>query len=155
MDPNQENSFGNSQPKMENLKENVSALADNAKTKLGEAVEPVKDKAMEIAAQQKDAGADQIRIVARAVHGAASELESEMPQFAGYIHDAGQRLEQAAFELRNGKVDDLMGRLGQFARAQPVALFGGSVIAGFALTRFLKSSAQHPQAPNSGQEGTA
>jgi hypothetical protein len=140
---------------MENLKENASVLAENAKAKLGEAVEPVKEKAIEVAAQQKDAGADQIRIVARAVHGAASELESEMPQFAGYIHDAGQRLEQAASQLRNGNMDEMMDRLGQFARAQPLALFGGSVLAGFALTRFLKSSAQHPRMPNPGQGGTA
>jgi len=149
MDPDQQN------PTIDNLKENASALADNAKAKLGEAVQPVKEKAIEVASQQKDAGADQIRIVARAVHGAACELESEMPQFAGYVHDAGQRLEQAASELRNGNIDDLMDRLGQFARSQPVALFGGSVLAGFALTRFLKSSAQHPQAPNPGQGGTA
>ena len=131
----------------------LAALADSAKAKLGEVAEPVKEKAIEIASQQKDAGAEQVGHFARAMHGAASALESEMPQFADYVHDAGQKLESLAADLRNGSVDELMDKFGQYAKNQPALLFGGAVVAGFALTRFLKSSASH--APNTAQGGTA
>jgi len=147
MDPNQQNMSGDSQSTgaFGHLTEDISALADSAKAKLGEVAEPMKEKALDIASQQKDAGADQLGIVARAVHGAACELESEMPQIAGYIHQAGQSLEQAADGLRDGSMDELMDKFGQFARNQPAIVFGGAMIAGFAMTRFLKSSAQNAQ----------
>ena len=146
MDSHQNTLSDISHPKLDGPMGNASALADSAKAKLGEIAEPVREKAMEVAEQQKDAGADQIRTAARAVHGAARELESEMPQFAGYIHEAGQRLEKVASELREGSLDDLMSSLGEFARNQPAVVFGGAMLAGFALTRFVKSSAQHPSA---------
>jgi hypothetical protein len=131
-----------SQPKSEGLAIDVSALAESAKAKLGEIGGPVKDKALEVASQQKDAGADQLRCAAQAVHGAARELEQSMPQIAGYMHDIGQRLEGFASDLRSGSVDDLFTKLGDFSRNQPALIFGGAMIAGFALSRFLKSSAQ-------------
>jgi hypothetical protein len=137
-----QNSSGLSQPKSDGHATDVAALAESAKAKLAEIGAPVKDKAIEVATQQKDAGADQIQAAARAVHGAARELESSMPQFAGYIREFGQSVDEFASDLRNGSVDDLMGRLGEFARNQPALLFGGALLAGFALSRFVKSSAQ-------------
>jgi hypothetical protein len=54
MDSNQQNDLGNPKPDIESLKNDVSALTDTAKAKIGDIAEPVKDKAMEVAAQQKD-----------------------------------------------------------------------------------------------------
>jgi hypothetical protein len=142
MDTPIQNSSGLSQPKSDGLAIDVSALAESAKAKLGEIGAPVKDKAIEVASQQKDAGAEQLQAAARAVHGAARELESAMPQCAGYIREFGERLDQFASDIRNGSVDDLMGKLGEFARNQPALLFGGALLTGFALSRFVKSSAQ-------------
>src|SRR5438270_219831 len=119
MDTTVQNSSGLSQPKSDGLAIDISALADSAKAKLGEIGAPVKDKAMEVASEQKDAGAEQLQAAARAVHGAARELESAMPQCAGYIRDFGQRLEEFASDMRNGSVDDLLGKLGDFAKSQP------------------------------------
>jgi len=130
----------------------LSGIAETAKTKLGEVAEPVKEKAIEVAEQQKDAGADQVGHFARAMHGAASELETEMPQLATYVHDAGQKLEKLATDLRHGSVDELMDKFGRYAKDQPALVFGGAMVAGFALTRFLKSSAKH--AHDTGQGGT-
>jgi hypothetical protein len=157
MEQNQQNqqntslgTFGDNQ-----TQNDLSALADSAKAKLGEVAEPVKEKAIEVAQQQKDAGADQVGHFARAMHGAASALEQEMPQFADYVHDAGQKLESLANDLRSGSVDELMDKFGQYAKDQPALVFGGAMVAGFALTRFLKSSASHPHNMNMGQGGTA
>jgi hypothetical protein len=142
---------------MDSNQQNTSndLLPDSATASFGEIVEPVKQKAVEVAQQQKDSGADQLGIFARAVHGAASELESEMPQLAGYVHEAGQRLDDAASGLRSGNVNELLDKFGTLARNQPAAVFGGAMIAGFALTRFLKASAQPVRGTESTQGGTA
>ena len=143
MDTTAQNSSGTSQTKSDGLAIDFSALADSAKAKLGEIGEPVKDKALEIASQHKDAGAEQLQVAARAIHGAARELESAMPQFAGYVHEVGKRLDDIASDIRGDSLDGLMSRLGEFGRNQPVLIFGGALVAGFALSRFLKSSAQN------------
>ena len=155
MDTTLQNSSGMSQPKSEGPAIDISALAESAKAKLGEIGGPVKDKAMEVASQQKDSGADQLRCAAQAVHGAARELEQSMPQIAGYIHDIGQRLEGFASDLREGSVDDLFSKLGEFSRNQPALVFGGAMVAGFALSRFLKSSAQAVASETTGMPSNA
>ena len=154
MDPNQKDQLSGSQT-VESVKQEVSVLAETAKSKLGEVAEPMKEKAAEVAEKQKDAGADQIKIAAKAIHGAASQLETEMPQIAGYIHDAGQRLERAAEDLRQGNVDELMSKFGDYVRNQPAMVFGGAVVAGFALTRFIKSAAHQAQSSNGQGQGQA
>jgi hypothetical protein len=68
-----------------------------------------------LAEKQKQAGADQIGGVARAVQGAARETEQNMPQAAGFIHDAAAKLEGAAASLRERSVDDIMRSLSDFA----------------------------------------
>lgn len=101
----------------------------------------VKDEIVEAADEAKAKGVDQIAGVSRAVHGAADELSRELPQAAGYIHAVADRLEGATSALRERSVEDLVSTFNGFARRQPATAFAGSVLAGFALSRFLKSSA--------------
>jgi hypothetical protein len=122
-------------------KQQVSSAAEQAQTEAAGMIEPLKEQAREAAEQQKAAGAEQIGSVARAVHGAAGELEKELPHAARYIHDAADRIESAAATLRERNVDDLFRSVSEFARNQPATFFGSAVFAGFALSRFLKSSA--------------
>jgi hypothetical protein len=123
-------------------KRQAASVAEDARTALDAASLTVKERARRVAEQQKKAGADQIGGVARAVHGAAREIEQELPQAAGFVHDAAAKLEGAAASLRERSIDDLVRSLNNFARNQPAAFFGGAVLAGFALSRFLKSSAE-------------
>jgi ABC-type transporter Mla subunit MlaD len=124
------------------LAEDISSSVDKAKSNIAEAAESARAEARRIAHRQKDAGADKLGDVAGAVHGAARSLETGMPQMASYIHGAAARLEGAAKTLRDQSVDDLIDGVSSFARNQPAVFFGGAVLAGFALTRFLKSSSQ-------------
>ena len=101
----------------------------------------VKDEIVEAADEAKAKGVDQVAGVTRAVHGAADELSQELPQAAGYIHSVADRLESATSALRERSVEDLVSTFNAFARRQPATAFAGSVLAGFALSRFLKSSA--------------
>jgi hypothetical protein len=94
-----------------------------------------------VAEEQKTAGAERIEAVGRAVHGAADQLGKEVPQAAPYIHSAAETLEGAASWLQGRSVDEFVTGFNRFARQQPAAAFAGSVLAGFALARFLKSSA--------------
>jgi hypothetical protein len=90
--------------------------------------------------RQKEAGAERVDEIARAVHGAADELGKQMPQAAELVHAAASRLEQGAEALRERNLRDLMGTVSDMGRKEPLALFGGAVVAGFAISRFIKSS---------------
>ena len=105
----------------------------------------VKDEIAEAADDAKTKGVDQMGGVSRAVHGAADQLGRELPQAAGYIHSVADKLESASSTLRERSVEDLVSDFNSFARRQPAAAFAGSVLAGFALSRFLKSSAPRPE----------
>src|SRR5437763_6796479 len=105
----------------------------------------MKDEMVEAADEAKAEGVNQIGGISRAVHGAAEELRRELSQAAGYVHSLADRLESASSTLRERSVEDLMSDFNGFARRQPAAAFAGSVLAGFALSRFLKSSAPRPQ----------
>jgi hypothetical protein len=118
-------------------------LAADMQHMASEAAGAVKDRTRKIADEVKDKGAEQMTGVSRAVHEAADRLGQELPQAAGYIHSAADRLESATAALRDRNIEDLISSFGSFARRQPAAAFAGSVLAGFALTRFLKSSASH------------
>jgi hypothetical protein len=100
----------------------------------------VAEEARSFAAEQKDEGAERLDGVAQAIHSAAQQIGRELPQAAGYIHDAAARLEEASSMVRERSLDDLVGMVDDFAHRQPAAFFGGSVLAGFLLSRFLKSS---------------
>ena len=73
--------------------------SEDAKTALNAASVTIKDRARGVAEQQKQAGADQIGGVARAIYGAAHEIEQEMPHAAGFVHDAAARLEGAGVDF--------------------------------------------------------
>src|SRR6266699_94301 len=124
--------------------EETGSLGHEAREKPGEAAEPLKQKARSAAEAQKAAGADQLSSLGAAAHGAAGEISKELPQAAAYIHSAADTLQSASSALRERSIEDLVSAFNNFARKQPTAAFAGSVLAGFALARFLKSSsAEH------------
>jgi F0F1-type ATP synthase membrane subunit b/b' len=128
------------------LERQASSLAERARTRLGETLEPIKDKAMEVAEAQKQTGAEKMSGVAQAVRRAADDLGRDLPQAAGYVHQAADTIERASAALKERSLDDLTGAVGQFARSQPAAFFAAAVLAGFAFSRFVKSSAETPPA---------
>jgi len=105
------------------------------------AASDVKDEIVGAADEAKAKSVGQMASVTRAVHSAADELGRELPQAAGYIHSVADGLESASSALRERSVEDLVSTFNNFAHRQPAAAFAGSVLAGFALSRFLKSSA--------------
>jgi len=88
-------------------------------------------------------GADAIRRFARAIDNAASELEDQSPTVARSVHEAAHKVNRLSDNIASRNLSELLDSATQLARAQPVLFLGGSVFAGIALARFLKSSARH------------
>jgi hypothetical protein len=128
------------------VKERVRNLAgdeivDQASDAVLELKDQVSGQAYDLADEGLQRGAAGIESVAQAVHGAAKDFEKSLPQAAGMIHHAADQLERASNVVRNSSIEDVAGMVDDFARRQPVAFFGAAVLAGFVLTRFVKSSA--------------
>jgi hypothetical protein len=122
----------------------------DVKAAIGEMAEPLKERAEQVAEDQKLAGTGHMRTLATAVHGAGRELEDGMPKIAKAVHGVAQQIEQTADGLRNRSMDDLFEDFDRYARRQPALVFGGALMAGFVLTRFLKSSAKPTLTPQNG-----
>jgi hypothetical protein len=93
------------------------------------------------AEEQKVRGAEAIQGFARAMNSAAGELEGQSPMVSRYVRDAAQQVEALSGNLRSKSVPDLMHAASDLARSQPLLFIAGAVASGFALSRFLKSSA--------------
>ena len=129
----------------ENLMQQSSSMLDDAKNRASELIEPAKERALSFAEEQKNAGAEQMSGFARVVRKVADDVGEEMPQAAGYIHDAAETLDNMSNRLRQNSVEDLFASIDDFARQRPMLFFGGALLLGFALTRFLKSSSEQAQ----------
>jgi hypothetical protein len=103
-------------------------------------LESAKDAVLSTAEAQKAGGADRLDGLSKAVHEAADDLGHEMPKAASYIHAMADRLGDASASLRNRNIEELVGTVNDFARRQPAASFVGAMVAGFALSRLLKST---------------
>lgn len=106
----------------------------------GSEVASIAKEARSMAEQQKAAGAERVARLGQAVHGAADEIGRELPQAAQMIHSAAQGLESVSTALRERSFGELASELKSLTIRQPAAAFVGWVAAGFALSRFLKSS---------------
>jgi gas vesicle protein len=125
----------------------LRASSDVARDKLKEAADAAKDVASETvdqfqgeAREQQRSGADFIERFAGNVREAARAFESEAPFAARGINSAAEYVEDAAEKIRNGSFRDLVDGATDFAKRQPAAFLGISVLAGFAAFRFLKAS---------------
>lgn len=114
----------------QDAKSTVVALAGEARSRLGEIVD-----------QQKTVGADHVAGVARAAFAAAGDLEQTSPHLARFVKSAAESVDHVAEDIRGSDISGVIATLTDFGRRQPVAFFGGAVVVGFLLARFLKSDA--------------
>ena len=118
------------------VKEQASNLSENAK----DAVSGAGDKLRSAAEDQKNAGADFVTGIAAAVRRAANEFDGQVPQAGEYIRRAADQIDNTSNAIRQRDLGELFQGVQEFARRQPTAFLGASVLAGFAAIRFLKSS---------------
>jgi len=118
----------------------AGSVAEKAKAAVGDVGENLTGAASKFADSQKASGTKIIQNVSEAAQAGAEKLEAQSPMMAGYVRDASQQLDRFADDFQNRSIGDLMQDVSNFARRQPAIFIAGSVLAGFVLTRFLKSS---------------
>jgi len=118
------------------VKEQASNLTENAK----DAVSGAGDKLRSAAEDQKNAGADLVTGIAASVRRAAGEFDSQIPQAGEYIRRAADQIDNTSNAIRQRNLSELLDGVQDFARRQPTAFLGATVLAGFVAMRFLKSS---------------
>lgn len=135
------------------------ASADVARDKFGEAADAAKgvadgtmDQIQSQAREQQRSGADFIERLAGNIREAGRAFENDVPFAARGIGSAADYVEDAAQKIRDGSFRDLVEGATDFAKRQPAAFLGLSVLAGFAAVRFLKASGG--QSSSSGQRDT-
>jgi hypothetical protein len=132
----------------EALRSTAEQVTERIKEKAGELKQQAKDTAYEMrdrarsaADQQKHAAVGRVEGIAHALRTASDELRDQgQPIVAEYSRYAAEGLESMAQSLDRRRVGDFVNGIEQFARERPVAFIGGAMIAGFALSRFMKSS---------------
>jgi hypothetical protein len=125
----------------------LRASTDTAREKFREAADAAKDAAagaadrlQDQAREQQQTGADFVGKLAGNIREAARAFESDVPFAARGINSAAEYVDQAAEKIRNGSFRDIVEGATDFAKRQPAAFLGLSVLAGFAAVRFLKAS---------------
>ena len=125
----------------------VQASSDVARDTLQEATDAVKDLAsgtldqiQDRTREQQRSGADYVGRLAGNIRQAARAFESDVHFAARGINSAASYVEEAAAQIRNGSIRDVFDGVTDFAKRQPAAFLGMSVLAGFAMVRFLKAN---------------
>jgi hypothetical protein len=112
------------------VKEQASNFAADVGHELGQTAE-----------EQKVRGVEAMQGFVRAINSAAGELDGQSPTVARYVRDAAQQVEALSNNIRGKSVTELMHAASDVARSQPAVFIAAAVASGFALSRFLKSSA--------------
>ncbi|WP_349644922.1 hypothetical protein [Bradyrhizobium sp. Leo170] len=133
----------------------LRASTDAARDKFKEAADAAQNAASgtvdQIAVQARDkqrSGADFIGRFAGNIREAARAFENDAPFAARGINSAAEYVDDAAEKIRNGSFHDLVDGATDFAKRQPAAFLGISVLAGFAAVRFLKASGEQSSSSN-------
>jgi len=95
------------------------------------------------AKEQQRSGADFIGKLAENLRQAAHAFENDAPFAARGINSGADYVQDAAEKIRNGTFADLVDGASDFAKRQPAAFLGLSVLAGFAAVRFFRASGAH------------
>jgi hypothetical protein len=133
----------------------ASALASNPNESASTASRAIKEQASEFASdvghelsrtaeEQKARGVEAIQCFARAMTNAATELENQSPQVAEYVRNAAHKVIGFSEKISQRDVKELARAAGELARSQPLLFIGGAVATGFAVSRFLMSTAKAP-----------
>jgi gas vesicle protein len=137
----------------------LRASTDTAREKFKEAADAAKDAAagaadrfQDQAREQQRSGADFVGRFAGNIREAARAFEKDVPFAARGINSAAEYVDEAAEKIRNGSFRDLVDGATDFAKRQPAAFLGLSVLAGFAAVRFLKASGSQS---SSGQDASS
>jgi hypothetical protein len=104
-------------------------------------IDAVLDSAERLYEQQRDDTVSRVSSVSKMAARSAHALQVvKASAAAGYIEQAAHRVESATDYLSDRSLAEILEDAGEIVRRNPGAAMGGLFLAGFAMTRFLKSS---------------
>jgi hypothetical protein len=92
--------------------------------------------------QRKRSAADRVDGIAQALERTGAQFSENEPTLADLANRLSGTVGNLATRLREGSIDDLVDDTRALARRNPVLFIAGGLVAGFALARFVKASAQ-------------
>lgn len=118
-------------------------MAGEIKHEMQRLKDEVKQRGESLLKEQRNAAAAEVGGIAEALHRAAQQLsEREQSTTARYVDRAAETLDRMVDSVREGDLRTVLRKTEDFARRNPGVFFGGSLLAGLMLSRFLKSSAE-------------
>ena len=132
------------------MKDTSKKAVDEAKNYTRDMAGQAKEQGKSMLEQQKGSAVEQVDSAAHAFRTTAQQLQGEgQSQASRYVDMFAEQLESISGQLRHKNMDTLIRDAEDFGRRSPGVFLAGSVVAGFLLSRFLKSSAERPR----GQSG--
>jgi ElaB/YqjD/DUF883 family membrane-anchored ribosome-binding protein len=136
------------------LREAATSMGRAAKEQASEFAAGIGSELGKTAEGQKARGVETLQCFVRAIGSAAGELESQSPKVAQSVRQAASKVGNLSDTISNRSVDELLKAATDLARSQPLAFMGGAALAGFALSRFLKSSSRNSDAGSGSRSST-
>lgn len=125
------------------MKEQLRDAAAETREKTLRVAEDVKERLTRAGAECKDRVADRILNVGDALRGAAEKLRDEGdPNIAEGFEAAAQRVTGLSEYLHECDLTTLQEETAQFTRRNSSWVYGGLLVAGFALSRLLRASSE-------------
>jgi hypothetical protein len=124
------------------MKESASTASRAVTEQASEFASDVGHELSRTAEEQKARGLAAIQCFVRAMTSAATELENQSPQVAEHVRDAAHKLIGLSEKIGQRDVTELAKAASELARSHPLMFIGGAVATGFAVSRFLISSAK-------------
>lgn len=125
------------------VKHEAEQAAGEMKQEMQHLTQEAKERGKALFEGQRRAAADEIGGMVNALRRTQQELDQEQkPSTSELVGRAANALDRVAGTLRNQDFRALFGQVEGYARQHPGMFFGGSVVAGLLLARFLKSSAE-------------
>ncbi len=128
----------------EETRSRVSAMAERARDRAGDAADSAKGKAESTISRQKDMAAGQLDSISSALRQTSGSLRgNDQDAIAGFVEDAASQVDRLSGYLQNRSVGDLLSEVQRFARREPALFLGGAFLIGIAGSRFMKASERH------------
>ena len=120
-----------------------------------ESVGHIAGRAADLGIQQADRGremaADGLDKVAVTVRRLSSDMQIDQPQIANVAATAADQADKVAQYLRQTDARQIIGKVEDTARQQPLLFIGGAFLLGLAASRLIKAGSPDTNAPKAGQ----
>ena len=123
----------------QDMGDKAAGLLDNAKASAKSMASDAGGKASDALEDQKAAGVSKVKGISGAIRRAADELEGELPPAAKYIRRAADEIDSMTDAVQRRDVRQILSDVQGFAKRQPAAFLGATVLGGFAVMRLLRT----------------